>query len=68
MRVDANISVGEERVEIKNITGLRNVEKGLKSEANRQTKMLAAGKRIVRETRHFDEERGVTMSSPLSNL
>lgn len=61
MRIDANISVGEERVEIKNITGLRNVEKGLKSEANRQTKMLAAGKRIVRETRHFDEERGVTM-------
>ena len=27
----------------------------------RQTKMLAAGKRIVRETRQFDEERGVTM-------
>lgn len=61
MRVDANISVGEERVEIKNITGLRNVEKGLRSEVNRQTKMLAAGKRIVRETRHFDEDRGVTM-------
>jgi len=61
MRIDANISVGEERVEIKNITGLRNVERGLKSEVTRQTKMLAAGKRIVRETRHFDEERGVTM-------
>jgi aspartyl-tRNA(Asn)/glutamyl-tRNA(Gln) amidotransferase subunit B len=61
MRVDANISVGEERVEIKNITGLRNVERGLKSEMTRQTKMLAAGKRIVRETRHFDEERGVTL-------
>jgi aspartyl-tRNA(Asn)/glutamyl-tRNA(Gln) amidotransferase subunit B len=61
MRVDANISVGEERVEIKNITGLRNVEKGLRSEVNRQTKMLAVGKRIVRETRHFDEDRGVTL-------
>lgn len=61
MRIDSNISVGEERVEIKNITGIRNVEKGLKSEMVRQTKMLAAGKRIVRETRHFDEERGVTM-------
>ncbi|MBI0583678.1 MAG: Asp-tRNA(Asn)/Glu-tRNA(Gln) amidotransferase subunit GatB [Methanomassiliicoccus sp.] len=61
MRVDANISVGEERVEIKNITGLRNVEKGLRAEATRQTKMLAAGKRIVRETRHFDESRGVTL-------
>jgi aspartyl-tRNA(Asn)/glutamyl-tRNA(Gln) amidotransferase subunit B len=61
MRVDANISVGEERVEIKNITGLKNVERGLKSEVTRQTKMLAANKRIVRETRHFDEARGVTM-------
>jgi len=61
VRADANISVGEERVEIKNITGIRNVEKALKFEATRQTRMLAAGKRIVRETRHYDEARGVTM-------
>ncbi|NLT37468.1 MAG: Asp-tRNA(Asn)/Glu-tRNA(Gln) amidotransferase subunit GatB [Methanomassiliicoccus sp.] len=61
MRVDANISVGEDRVEIKNITGLKNVEKGLKSEVTRQTKLLAVGKRIVRETRHYDESRGVTL-------
>jgi aspartyl-tRNA(Asn)/glutamyl-tRNA(Gln) amidotransferase subunit B len=27
----------------------------------RQTKLLAAKKKIVRETRHYDEERGVTM-------
>ncbi|AGN25778.1 Asp-tRNA(Asn)/Glu-tRNA(Gln) amidotransferase subunit GatB [Candidatus Methanomassiliicoccus intestinalis] len=60
MRVDANISVGVERVEIKNITGVKNVERGLKFEVIRQTKMLAAKKKIVRETRHFDEERGVT--------
>lgn len=61
VRVDANISVGEERVEIKNITGLRNVERGLKFEVVRQTKMLNAGKKIVRETRRFDEERGTTL-------
>ncbi len=61
VRADANISVGEERVEIKNITGLRNVERGLRFEANRQTKLLAAGRSIVRETRHFDEERGTTL-------
>jgi aspartyl-tRNA(Asn)/glutamyl-tRNA(Gln) amidotransferase subunit B len=48
-------------VEIKNITGLKNVEKGLKSEVTRQTKLLAVGKRIVRETRHYDESRGVTL-------
>ncbi len=60
MRVDTNISVGTERVEVKNVTGVKNVERALKFEVIRQTKMLAAKKKIVRETRHFDEERGVT--------
>jgi len=63
VRADANISVGEERVEIKNINGLKNVERGLRFEATRQTKLLAAGKKIVRETRRFDEERGTTLPS-----
>jgi len=63
VRVDANISVGEERVEIKNILGLKNLERGLSFEASRQTKMLKARKKITRETRHFDEERRVTMSA-----
>jgi aspartyl-tRNA(Asn)/glutamyl-tRNA(Gln) amidotransferase subunit B len=63
VRVDANISVGEERVEIKNVQGLRNLERALRFEANRQTKMLAAGKRVVLETRRFDEVRKVTISA-----
>lgn len=63
IRVDANISVGRERVEIKNILGLRNLERALKSEAIRQSKLLKAGKRVVRETRRFDEERKVTLSA-----
>jgi len=63
VRVDANISVGEERVEVKNVQGLRNLERALKFEANRQTKLLAAGKKVVRETRRFDEERKVTTSA-----
>ena len=63
VRCDANISVGEERVEIKNIQGLKNLEKALKFEASRQAKMLEAGMRIVRETRRYDEERKVTMSA-----
>lgn len=61
VRVDANISINEERVEIKNVQGLKNLERALKFEANRQTKLIAAGKKIVRETRRFDEERKVTM-------
>lgn len=63
VRVDANISVGEERVEIKNILGLKNLERGLSFEASRQAKLIKAGKRITRETRHFDEERKVTISA-----
>ncbi|MDD1747817.1 MAG: Asp-tRNA(Asn)/Glu-tRNA(Gln) amidotransferase subunit GatB [Methanomassiliicoccales archaeon] len=61
VRVDANISVGEERVEVKNVQGLRNLERALRYEANRQTKVLEAGKKIVRETRRYDEERKVTL-------
>ena len=63
VRVDANISMGGERVEVKNIQGLRNLEKALKFEASRQFKMLEAGMKVVRETRRYDEERKVTMSS-----
>jgi aspartyl-tRNA(Asn)/glutamyl-tRNA(Gln) amidotransferase subunit B len=63
VRADANISVGKERVEVKNVQGLRNLERALRFEANRQQKLLEAGMKVVRETRRFDEERKVTMSS-----
>lgn len=62
IRCDCNISVGKERVEVKNVTGLKNVEKALNFEVIRQTKILKAGGKIDRETRRFDEERGVTIS------
>jgi len=68
VRVDANISVGKERVEIKNILGLKNMERALKFEVVRQTRLLKAGKRVVRETRRFDEERKVTLSSRKKEL
>lgn len=63
VRVDANLSVGQERVEVKNVQGLRNLERALKFEASRQTKMLEAGMKVIRETRRFDEERKVTHSA-----
>ncbi|MGI5964302.1 MAG: Asp-tRNA(Asn)/Glu-tRNA(Gln) amidotransferase subunit GatB [Candidatus Methanomethylophilaceae archaeon] len=62
IRCDCNISVGKERCEVKNVTGLRNVERALTYEAVRQTRLLKAGGKVVRETRRFDEERGVTVS------
>ncbi|MEM0448518.1 MAG: Asp-tRNA(Asn)/Glu-tRNA(Gln) amidotransferase subunit GatB [Methanomassiliicoccales archaeon] len=63
IRADANISVGEERVEIKNIQGLRNLERALRFEAGRQQKLLEAGMKVMRETRRYDEERKVTVSA-----
>jgi aspartyl-tRNA(Asn)/glutamyl-tRNA(Gln) amidotransferase subunit B len=62
IRCDCNISVGVERCEVKNVTGLKSVERALTYEVVRQTKILRAGGKIDRETRRFDEERGVTVS------
>lgn len=63
VRCDCNISVGKERCEVKNVTGLKNVEACLKYEAVRQTKLIKAGGKIERETRRFDEEKKVTYSA-----
>lgn len=64
LRVDANISIkGHERVEVKNITSYKGVEKALTFEVTRQKNMIRRGQRIERETRHFLEGRGVTQSA-----
>ncbi len=63
LRVDANISLeGGERVEIKNITGFKNVEKALNFEIVRQESMKNMGIIVERETRHFDAESNTTSS------
>jgi len=64
LRVDANISLkGSERVEIKNISSYKGVEKALTFEITRQKNVLRRGQKVVRETRHYLEARGVTQSS-----
>jgi len=64
LRVDANISIqGNERVEVKNITSYKGVEKALTFEITRQKHLLRRGQKVERETRHFLEARGVTQSS-----
>jgi aspartyl-tRNA(Asn)/glutamyl-tRNA(Gln) amidotransferase subunit B len=64
LRVDANISiVGSERVEIKNITSYKGVEKALNFEVTRQKNLIRRGQKIERETRHFIEGQGITQSS-----
>jgi aspartyl-tRNA(Asn)/glutamyl-tRNA(Gln) amidotransferase subunit B len=64
LRVDANISiVGSERVEVKNITSYKGVEKALTFEVTRQKNLLRRGHPVERETRHYLEARGVTQSA-----
>jgi aspartyl-tRNA(Asn)/glutamyl-tRNA(Gln) amidotransferase subunit B len=64
LRVDANISMeGGSRVEVKNISSYKGVEKALTFEITRQRNVLRRGLSVERETRHFLEARGVTTSA-----
>ena len=64
LRVDANISLeGSERVEVKNISSYKGVEKALTFEVTRQKNLLRRGQKVTRETRHFMEGRGITPSA-----
>jgi aspartyl-tRNA(Asn)/glutamyl-tRNA(Gln) amidotransferase subunit B len=64
LRVDANISMeGGSRVEVKNISSYKGVEKALTFEITRQRNLLRRGLSVERETRHFLEARGVTTSA-----
>jgi len=67
LRVEANISLGEKgklgtKVEIKNLNSFRAVEKSIDYEIKRQEKILKSGKKVIQETRGWDNIRGVTVS------
>ncbi len=69
MRFDANISVRPvgttelgTRTETKNVNSLRSLQRALAFEIDRQIKVLEGGGRIVQETRHWNEDTGVTTS------
>ena len=62
MRCDANVSVGEgTRVEVKNINSFKGVYRALDSEIRRHRRFQKFGKRVVRETRHWDEAKMITI-------
>jgi aspartyl-tRNA(Asn)/glutamyl-tRNA(Gln) amidotransferase subunit B len=64
MRCDANISLAEgggRYVEVKNISSFKEVERALRYEITRQRTLIARGKKVVRETRHWDEVRRLTI-------
>ncbi|MEM2401585.1 MAG: Asp-tRNA(Asn)/Glu-tRNA(Gln) amidotransferase subunit GatB [Candidatus Bathyarchaeia archaeon] len=63
MRCDANISLaGGMRVEVKNITSFKEVERALSFEIIRQRGLIEKGIAVKRETRHWDEIRRITVS------
>ncbi len=69
LRCDANISLRPRgateygvKVEIKNMNSFKNVQRALEFEASRQAKALAAGERIVQETRLWEAEKDYTLS------
>jgi len=69
LRCDANVSLRARgaaelgtKVELKNLNSFRNVQRALEYEVQRQAEALAAGRRIVQETRLFDADRGTTRS------
>lgn len=63
MRCDANISLaGGTRVEVKNITSFKEVERALNYEIVRQRGLIEKGIAVKRETRHWDEARRITIS------
>jgi aspartyl-tRNA(Asn)/glutamyl-tRNA(Gln) amidotransferase subunit B len=69
IRFDANVSVrpgGSQKfgtkVEIKNMNSFRSLERAIAFEVGRQTSLLESGESVIQETRHWDEESGVTHS------
>ena len=67
LRVDANVSVrpvGTDalgtRCEIKNVNSLRSLGRAIEHEAQRQADLLAAGERVIQQTRSWDEGAGRT--------
>ena len=69
IRCDANVSVKPQeaaelgkKVEVKNMNSIRNVQRAIDFEVQRQITQLEAGEEVVSETRTFDAARGTTAS------
>lgn len=74
LRCDVNISIAPEhsktygqRVEIKNLNSIRNVQLAIECEIARQTALLESKSTVAPETRSYDPERGTTICLRMKN-
>ncbi len=63
IKADLNISLSDERVEVKNIIGIKNIIDATRYEIERQSYLISSGKKPIKETRMYDEKDKVTKSS-----
>lgn len=64
LRADVNVNIeGHPRVEIKNMTGTKNIEKALNFEIVRQKTVLASNQQMQQQTMHFDAKTSSTIAS-----
>jgi aspartyl/glutamyl-tRNA(Asn/Gln) amidotransferase B subunit len=63
LKTDLNISLAEKRVEIKNVTGIRNLIAAAEYEIKRQSNLIKEGREINAETRSYKEDSNETVSS-----
>lgn len=69
MRVDVNLSVRETgasefgtRTEMKNLNSFRAISRAIEGERKRQIELLEDGKRVIQETRRWDDEKQTSFS------
>jgi len=74
LRCDVNLSLRPHgqvklgtRTETKNVNSLRSVERAVRYEIGRQAALLTEGTAIIQETRHWQEDAGVTTSGRLKS-
>lgn len=59
---DLNVSInGGQRVELKNITGMKEIEKAFRHEVIRQKQAVQGGAAVVQETRGWSAEKGLSV-------
>ncbi len=60
VKADLNVSVGRDRVEVKNVTGIKNLVEAAKFEEERQEQLVKEGEAVKQETRGYNEKKRAT--------